>query len=49
MKTPFRIMERVDLNKVVAQGKINSPLKCSIMVDSIALEQLDRRNVLEAC
>ena len=28
VKTPFRIMERVDLNKVVAQGKINSPLKC---------------------
>ena len=49
VKTPFRIMERVDLNKVVAQGKINSPLKCSIMVDSIALEQLERRNVLEAC
>ena len=40
VKTPFGIMKRVDLNKVVAQGEINSPLKCSITVDSIASEHV---------
>ena len=30
-------VKRVDLNKVVAQGEINSPLKCSITVDSISI------------
>ena len=30
VKTPFGITKRVDLNKVVAQGEINSPLKCAI-------------------
>ena len=40
VKTPFGITKRVDLNKVVAQGEINSPLKCSITVDSIASEHV---------
>ena len=36
VKTPFGLTDRINLNKVVAQGEINSPLKCSVTVDSIA-------------
>ena len=36
VKTPFGLTDRINLNKVVAQGEINSPLKCSVTVDLIA-------------
>ena len=41
VKTPMGVTERVDLNKVVAQGEIISPLKCSITVDSIACDHVE--------
>ena len=36
IKTPFGLTERKDIMKIVAQGEVNSPLKCTVTVDSIA-------------
>lgn len=36
VKTPVGMTKRVDVQKVVAQGEVISPLKCTISVDSIA-------------
>ena len=41
VKTPAGLTKRVDLNKVVAQGEINSPLKCTVTVDSIASDHVE--------
>ena len=40
VKTPAGLTKRADLNKVVAQGEINSPLKCTVTVDSIASDHV---------
>ena len=47
VKTPFGLTDRINLNKVVAQGEINSPLKCSVTVDSIASNHAVCRNLVE--
>ena len=44
VKTPFGLTNRINLNKVVAQGEINSPLKCSVTVDSIASNHAVKEN-----
>ena len=36
VKTPVGLTKRVDVCKVVAQGEVISPLKCTVSVDSIA-------------
>ena len=41
VKTPAGLTKRADLNKVVAQGEINSPLKCAVTVDSIASDHVE--------
>ena len=36
VKTPVGMTQRVDVMKIVAQGEVMSPLKCTVSVDSIA-------------
>ena len=36
IKTPVGITRRVDIQKIVAQGEVMSPLKCTVSVDAIA-------------
>ena len=36
VKTPVGLTKRVDVEKIVAQGEVMSPLKCTVMVDSIS-------------
>ena len=36
VKTPVGITKRVEVEKVVTQGGVNEPLKCTVTVDSIA-------------
>ena len=36
IKTPVGMTKRVDVMKIVAQGEVMSPLKCTVSVDSIA-------------
>ena len=36
VKTPVGLTKREDVEKVVAQGEVMSPLKCAVMVDSIS-------------
>ena len=36
VKTPVGLTKREDVEKVVAQGEVMSPLKCTVMVDSIS-------------
>ena len=38
--TPVGLTKRLDLHKVVAQGEVISPLKCTISVDAIAESQV---------
>ena len=41
VKTPVGLTKRMDLQKVVAQGEVISPLKCTISVDAIAEAQVE--------
>ena len=41
VKTPVGLTRRVDVEKVVAQGEVMSPLKCTVMVDSIAQSHME--------
>ena len=41
VKTPVGLTKRLDLHKVVAQGEVISPLKCTISVDAIAESQVE--------
>ena len=36
IKTPVGMTKRVDVMKIVAQGEVMSPLKCTVSVDSVA-------------
>ena len=36
VKTPVGLTKREDVEKVVVQGEVMSPLKCAVMVDSIS-------------
>ena len=36
IKTPVGMTKRVDIHKIVAQGEVMSPLKCTVSVDAIA-------------
>ena len=41
VKTPVGLTKRLDILKVVAQGEVISPLKCTISVDAIAEAQVE--------
>ena len=41
VKTPVGMTKRVDVTKVIAQGEVMSPLKCTITVDSIAQAHME--------
>ena len=47
VKTPVGLTKRLDLHKVVAQGEVISPLKCTISVDAIAESQVENLQRLQ--
>ena len=41
VKTPVGLTDRIDIMKIVAQGEVNSPLKCTVTVDNIAQQHTE--------
>ena len=46
IKTPFGTTPRVNINQIVLQGKVFSPLQCSVQVDTISKECLEEGKFL---